>query len=433
MSAHRVPLTVWLPMLLSGCTATAFDGRIVDARGDDGGPLGDRGAHDLGDTAGTGDAVEPGSTNVVIPFAVNGEIPVTRIEAEEPRRMWEASIAASNGDPRPQTLGVNDLDQLFGSDCLQTIVTGGSAAGSMFTWYLTNTGFNYIWYMREFLADPDWGGSATWQLRQYNRMRFWYRPPDEIVQADPVGSSNFHVGTYLRGTDAPYSNQESDNGHFYHYYNIPPLGGGWAQVFIDPHPSHQRGDSGSVEHGWMVPGNPAFDAFSGSTTHNYFDLMTNFYVTERHQNSDYPSVSLVDGFELYHASDEHEDLDHVYQLWAGVDLSRTPVEIVIGWKRDKAEDDKTFHLKYAFSSFQANGGFANHGRDAPNGLGVDPPNVGGYNGVEYRVALGAGESQIDATDLDSVFFAIQHQDETVRFREIRIPLTSNGYPDIGAL
>lgn len=370
--------------------------------------------------------------SLVIPFVdAQGDILVTRTVGGTDRYMWEESDTDNSGDPRPQTLSVDQVNQLFGSECLQTVTTdGGSGPGAMFTRFLSNKGdaSNDIKYLREILADAEFGTPQVWSaFNHYNRLRFWYQPPPQILQSDPIGSTNFHVGTYLRALDGNTNSQETDNWHFYHYYNIPYLGGNWAQVLVDSHPSHQRGGRGANEQYNKTPANldPA-----NSAGRNYFDLLTQFYVTERNGHSSYPATCRIDGFEVYHDPNLDEDLDHIYSVWAGLHAGTD--EIKLGWKRDKTQDDKTFDVKYAFSSFWDNGGFAAHGNDAPGGQNLDPPNFAGYNGLEYSAVTGGSGAAIDVSGQDAVYLAVRHQDESTRFREIRVPLTAAGVPGIGA-
>lgn len=376
----------------------------------------------------------PASNDIInLPLTVGGIIPVTRMEGgSTPRYMWEVREADNSGDPRPQTLSVNTTDQLFGSDCLQVITdsTAGNA-GSMFVNYLNNFGENVndIRYIRETLENASFGGVADqWTLKRYNKMRIWYKPPPELVKNPTLGNTNFHVGTFLRQIGDSYTSAQT-GGHWYHYFNIEQLDGNWAQIIVDSHPSHiNTGASGTDEHGNLAPGNPKFDAFNGSDAHNYFDLLTQIYATERNANSAYPSTSLIGGVQFYHDSNTDEDLDHIYSIWGGVKASTN--EVIVGWKRDKNEDDKTFNVRYSFSRFEDNGGWSS-GIDAPNGQSIDPPHLGGYNGVEYRCVLGAGVGEINATGQDVLFIAIKHQDETTRYREVAIPLTTAGYAQVG--
>jgi len=285
------------------------------------------------------------STSLTIPLTIEGSIPQTRLEGgSTPRYMWEASSSNADGDSRAQTLSIDMSENIFGDSCFKTIVTeSADDAGSMFTWYFTNIGTsaNNIQYMREFLETEEFGNNQTWPaLDTINRLRFWYQPTSEMDIADPIGNTNFHVGVDLRATDSNGLSQESDNWHFYHYYNIPYLGGNWAQMIVDNHPSHQRSASGTTEHGAKGPSN--LDP-TNSPGYGYFDLMTNFYVTERYPHDAYPTTSYVDGFEVYADPNGDEDIDHIYALWGGIDA--TTNEIVVGWKRDKTEDDKTFEVK----------------------------------------------------------------------------------------
>ena len=174
-----------------------------------------------------------------------------------------------------------------------------------------------------------------------------------------------------------------------------------------------------------------FDASNldpATSDHNYFDLMTNHYFNDRYGVSSYPSTFKIDGVEVYEDANTNEDVNHIYNLWAGVHA--TDNDIYIGWCRLKTEDSKTFAVKYAFSSFHANGGFSSHGTSAPSGSAVAPLGTAGYNIVQYINALGAGAGEINITGEDAIYMAIQHQDEATLFREIRVPLTTAGYSGV---
>jgi len=323
------------------------------------------------------------------------------------RYLWEHDDDDSAGNLREGTLSLNTTESLFGSQSLQDDVTSGGAAGSMFINFYNNKGaVSNDWnYLREHVNYTT--------LKTYNRMRYWVKVPPTIVKKSPIGSANWHTGIYLRNTSTTRTNNESDNWHFYHYANLEYTGN-WQQIIIDPHPDHQRGESGAQEQGIQ-------DETTLETGYDYFDLATYFYVTNKEGLSLYPGTFLLDGFEIYEETAD-EDINHIYSL-TGV-RSNITGEVIVSWRRLKPENDKTFDVKYAFDSFYGNGGWT-YGFNAPAGQNIDPQNLDGYNGVEYRT------NAIDITGQDAIYIAIKHQDEAVRFREIRIPLTSAGYPGIG--
>ncbi len=335
-------------------------------------------------------------------------IPVVRNESGVDRYLWEAVQHSSGGDFRPGYLSLNTEDPLYGAQDLKfTSTSAGPDETGMFVRYYNNwtdTSTNNWRYVRETVGYTD--------LNTYNRMRVWVKLPSSTIKSSRVGNTNFHIGTYLRNGDTSTHKSESDNWHFYHYYNLEYTNN-WQQIIVDPHPNHQRGASGSTEHGVIIEPDVA-----SSPGHNYFDLMTYFYFNLKHYSHSGGGEFNFDNVELYEEPYD-EDIDHIYSL-TGV-LSKVTDEIIVYWKRDKTEDTKTFDVKYSFTSFYDNGGWS-HGDIAPNGKGLEPPNTGGYNGVEWR------SDQIDIAGKDAIYIAIKHQDETSRFRQIRIPLTAEGYP-----
>jgi len=203
------------------------------------------------------------------------------------------------------------------------------------------------------------------------------------------------------------------------YYNLGHEGENWQQVIVDAHPNHQRSASGNLEHAMIKEPFPSTDP--GKT---YFDTMTYFYFHHKHSPTTFPAVFYFDGVEFYHDPND-EDVEQIYSLH-GVYNTET-AETVVGWKRNKNTSTKSFDVRYAETSFHTADTFINHGSPAPGGTGILPysstaPN--GYNGIEYR-------GLIDVTGKDFIYVAIKHEDSVSRFREIKIPVTSYGYPKIG--
>ncbi|MEJ2405989.1 MAG: hypothetical protein P8171_17150 [Candidatus Thiodiazotropha sp.] len=259
-------------------------------------------------------------------------------------------------------------------------------------------------YIRE---QESFEGKSGYQTNTYNRLRFWVKVPSTHVQAT-VKQTNFHFGTYIRNINENRGSAESDNGHYYHYYNLPALDGVWHQIIVDTHPSHQRGTSGSTEHGDMAY------PFSG-TAYNYFDLMTRFYFQIKTAPNEYPTSYYIDNLELYFDPNP-ENVDQIYSLHGS--YSEPDNTIVVGWVRDKTEDNINHEVRYAFSDIHSIGWDA--ATPAPDGV-ITPPGVGGYNGMEYKT------NQIDMSDSAKIYIAIKPENSSL-FRQIIIPKFSVAAP-----
>jgi len=353
--------------------------------------------------------------SLIIDDFENGN-PLVRPDATPPLNLWQWDTLDYQSNTRPGSGDITNELSLFGDYSYKGISeSGGESASSFQLVYYNNRNegaVNHWRYLRDVISN--------WQTDTINRIRFWVKFPAGVSQSSPVAAANIQFGTYLRDAAEPVTNNESDNLHFYHYYNLKREGSMWHQVIVDSHPNHQRGNSGSLELDTIYY--PLTDTDPGM---NYFDMLTWFYVKEM-VSGGMSGTTYFDGFEAY-TDPNDEDIEQIYSLH-GIYNDETG-EIVVGWKRNKNTSTKSFDVKYAYSSFHENGGFNQHGTPAPNGTGILPyidlePN--GYNGIEYR-------GVIDVTGRDYVYIAIKHQDSPTRFREIRIPVTTNGYPVIGGV
>ena len=346
-------------------------------------------------------------------------MPVVRPQVTPPDGdLWLATDYHINGTFQETTLSITQDDSVFGPNSLSLVrEEGDTPTSNMYQMIYYNNrsegNANNWHYLRELFP--------SWQNGKINRIRFWMKLPLNITRS-AIEQTNFHFGTYLRDSLTSRLSNESDNHHHYHYYNIGTEGSMWQQVIVDSHPSHQRSANGDTEQSTEYE--PMPDADPGL---NYFDLMTYFYLQQDTsvEPAAFPIEFLFDGFEMYEDPYD-EDIEQIYSL-TGVYNDVTD-EILVSWKRDKRTSSKTFDVRYAFTSFHKSGGFG-HGTAAPNGTGVQSglPDYEptGYNGVDYR------NGDINIVGKDFIFIAIQHEDSPIRFREIRIPLTTNGYPIIG--
>lgn len=253
-----------------------------------------------------------------------------------------------------------------------------------------------------------WTLGSPWAFNTYNRLKFWIKVPPGIQKASG-GDRNFDFGTYLRSQSAPTNSAESDNLHFYHWFNVPYTGQ-WHQVIVDNHPDHRRDDpaGGNDEQPVMI--NP-----TGEPGVNYFDAMTRVYVDFHLNPSSYPADFLFDGFELYNEI-RPENVDQIRAL-NGVYVPSTN-EIIVGWRRNKNDNTINHEVRYSFQDIFTIGW--NAATPAPNGL-VAPLGYGGYNGMEWStrsIALGTNKT---------IYIAIKPQNSTL-FHQIAIPLPADTAP-----
>lgn len=348
----------------------------------------------------SGEYIPP--TTLLIDSYEYATIPIVRTDGGTDYELWYHNDVA---EVPPGTCVTDTANALFGTYCLKNTVTGGTgdSLGTSVIFYNNNGGGTNNWrYLRDY--------PGFTELKKYNRMRFWAKFPSSKVRKNN-GSHNFHFGTYCRNTSTPYTSSESDNWHFYHYYDVG-YSDNWQQFIVDMHPNHQRSAGGGVEHGVKTDLETGYD---------YFDLMTWVYFEDKDALAA-DATFYFDKIELYEETFD-EDEDHIYSL-TGVKSNVVPNQIEVTWSRDKTEDSKTFDVKYAFTSFYENGGWS-HGTAAPAGTGISPMDIGGYNLVEYVTTA------IDLTGQDVIYIAVKHQDETTRFRQIAIPLTAAGYQTVG--
>ena len=354
-------------------------------------------------------------TSYVIDSFEYEDIPVSRPSQTPPGGdLWRNNQTDTDGVDRPATLATTLEEVLYGTRSMRLERLFGQSPQAFQLFLYNNFGG----------ATNDWQNvsdrAVGWQFNVVNRMRTWFKAPPQMTQSSNVANSNFHVGTYLRDSNEPKTEQETGNGHWYHYYNIGYEGEMWHQILVDSHPSHHRGASGNVEHPNITEPYPSVDP--GRT---YFDMMTYFYY--HHKNVDSamnPAVYYFDEVEFFVDTND-EDIEQIYAV-QGI-FNTITGEVVVGWKRNKVTSTKSFDVRIADSSFHAAGGFLTHGSPAPNGTGMLPNSTfspNGYNGMEYREVIApAGR--------DFIYVAIKHEDSPTRFREIRIPFTPAGYPIIG--
>ena len=273
----------------------------------------------------------------------------------------------------------------------------GTTTGNLYASFYPNNGA--IWrFMRELTQD-------AWTLNTYTRMRLWIRVPSQVGNgSSTAGNFNLQWATYYREPNGDATSAESGGNHFYHHFNIP-FTGRWHQVIMDTHPSHIRGGDGNIE--WGDRRYP----INGLTTHNYFDLMTRWYLDLQGRLGTFPADFYIDDIELVNeGNDALQNTTQVYSLH-GVYVPATN-RVLVGWSRHKDQNTTSHQVRYAFSDIFALG--FDNATLAPGG-NVLPPNTGGYNGMSYST------TGIDVAGQSNIYVAIRPQGATT-FRQIVIPL-----------
>lgn len=294
-----------------------------------------------------------------------------------------------------------DIVAVDGVQALRSVYPGGSNWQlALHTYTEQAPGFpsNGWQYTKAFTASP-------WVNNTYNRLRFRIKLPPGIFPRTG-GASNFEVGTFIRKTTDPITNQESDNRHYYHFYNFKTTGA-WETVIVDMHPNAQRqsanecsAPSGSGECGVL-----AYP--TGEAGFNYFDLLTHFYLDFPYNTGagfPVPATFLVSGVEFYKETNV-ENEDQVYSLHASLTTSG---QLSLGWQHKKFESS-SHEVRYAWSSIHASGW------NAATPLATVPaPNTGGYNGMDYN-----GSVPIAGHSGGTLYLAIKPVGTTL-FRQIAV-------------
>ncbi len=367
--------------------------------------------------------------------------------------------ADTSGDRRDGTAYISTANPLFGTRSMRIDVdtgqiNGGNGssgdAGSLFLSYYNQNNASEYSQLRDTVTG--------WQNKTYNMMRYWIWVPPSTVPAttsaseaaggmpythnagQPDGASNHDIGFYLRRPGTGTGEKETDNFKLYHYYNLDYVNN-WICVEVDTYPDAQRGDdeSDGDPGNWLYPmentfrGNAPYAGYTGDTqAESYFDMVTYWYISDRYGVSSYPSTWDIDGLEFY--TEDYNDVDfanikgvaHTFRKDAGNENT-----LWVQWGRNEnvSKSVGIYSVKYAYSSFYENGGFAAHGTSAPTSKSqqawdaVQGMNSGGHNKVHYQT------DQIPVFGQKYVYIAIKMNSQATAFREVRIPLTPAGYPN----
>ena len=311
-----------------------------------------------------------------------------------------------NQDPGEEEIGtesITTLDQFVGERSFRIKLEGGAVYGDHRT---KDIGNNESYYTRELAIE----NGHTWNIDTLNRIRFFIKPPVGM-QISTTGQEDFYVGTYARRTDDNRVSDESDNGHWYHFYN-PQIEDKWNICIWDFHPNTRRGASGNVEQGIIerpFPDEP-------NPLMNYLDLLTRFYFRSRGiLSSGYPANWFIDHITIYEDDIETEiALDTVYSLTGGYDdVTNT---FGVSWRRNK--DEQGDHEVRWFPTSIHTQGWAN--ANSTSGNIISPlSSGGGYNAMIYST------TEIDADGADYIYFAIKPlANADADFREIPVPVTN---------
>jgi hypothetical protein len=182
-------------------------------------------------------------------------------------------------------------------------------------------------------------GKAKWPAGM-NRMRLWAIAPAGARNTYPSGQENSQLGTYIRAPGS--TGMESDNGHYYHNYNLGgteyPAGLVW-QISVDTFPDHQRGNSGGMEVG---------DKSFPYPNCGYFDCMTTFYI-------DWPyagvpagnQLQFIDKITLYSGKEAADLMRNVRSFQSAYHAATNT--IYLGWSRRKDNSGLGYTVRYSYS------------------------------------------------------------------------------------
>jgi hypothetical protein len=317
------------------------------------------------------------------------------VQPTYPRYLWSISEGVGTG---PTTLAKNEKHD--GAQSIKSVFTGGDWQWHVYTYTEGLSGFSNDWqFVRKFVKNP-----STWQLGKVNRLKFWIKLPPGIV-AYKDGEPNFHFGTFIRCSTC--TGDESDNGHFYHYYNLETTGQ-WEQIIVDTIPDHQRSGNANLDQPdrLFVTNEPNF---------TYFDAMVRFYLDIPWNQGGVPlnSAFYMDGFQFY-VETNPENIEQIRSMHASYDpvLNR----VAVGWNRKKSETTVKHEVRYAFTDIFQSGWDA--ATPAPSGTITPPSTETGYNAMWWS------STAIPLAGKTNLYVAIKPQNSN-RFRQIVIPLTGS--------
>lgn len=316
------------------------------------------------------------------------------------RTLWSVFTDTSRGGA-PQAVPTLSTDQaVSGVKSLKVTATGpgGSDPSILYVQlqpYYQNAG-GWQFMHQQIVA-------GTWKLGTFNRARIRIKIPNVpgVAGLSRSGGFNFNIGTYLADPDdGQRVGGETNNNHYYHFYNLPVLGT-WHELIWDTHPNHLRGNSGSTELGDRQA-SPL-----GQAGWWYHDHVTRFYMQMAGTAASYPVSTYIDAITFFTAPPD-ENIQQVYGLnWT---YQPSTNYLYVGWMRRKEQESTNHEVRYAFSSIRALG----WNNATPWGT-VSPMGSSGYNSmfIESNTLPLVGQTE--------VFVGIRPVGATT-FREVRIAL-----------
>jgi hypothetical protein len=255
-------------------------------------------------------------------------------------------ITGNLGYSNPPTVSGNVLTATLGSP------DGGASKHQLYFRANDDAG-SFSWhFIRSAIESGSFINNAT------NRLRFHVKTPSGYSHSTS-GFAPIHVGTYLHHEDdddeAGMSGSDDDNMHFYHYFNVPG-DGLWWQCILDTFPDHQRGASGSTEHGdWEFP---------ESVNHTYHSCMTSFYWDYLESRSP-GDITQFKAFTMFTESVDAGTMRQVRSLAGAFDPDTNTVKM--GWNRRKDQPNHEYTIRWAHAPFASfSGGTLVGAINAPN-------------------------------------------------------------------
>jgi hypothetical protein len=233
-------------------------------------------------------------------------------------------------------------------------------------WFRNNDGS--LWRFIRYCIE-----SGTFSHTTTNRIRLHVKAPPGHVNDPSGGWAPIQIGTYLHegsATNDGLSGSDDNNWHFYHFANIPG-DGLWWQVIIDTYPDHQRGSSGSTEHGNKE--------FVDTGSFNYFSMMNAFY-WDYLQEVPYGDASQFASCTMFSETVADSVMRQIRTLAGTFDPATNTVKL--GWNRRKDQPGHQYTIRWAHAPFVTFSGGTLVGT-------ISAPNTADYNTVYTTFTNGA--------------------------------------------
>lgn len=337
----------------------------------------------------------------------DGEPPfyITRPSQAQPqyRDLWSQYApdvegqATLESDATETFNGLPVIKQTMGND-----LTNEGAMPAPYFQFLPRTAAGGSMFARTALAQ--YMNRGEWEFNKYNRLELYVKVPPETHYTRPnIRQEGFYIGTYWADyvSGNPADDEAGSGWHGYHYFNLRP--GCWHRLQMEHHPSHLRvpiGDAG------VDVGNMQYPT-DGDTEHNYFDLMTRFYMRQRQSAIAATGAVFKWGPFKFYEELNVEDEENVYNISGGYDPATNTLDL-----RWCCRKDNTANHEVCYSFFNIH----QIGFDNAIQLGeVARTSTGGYNGMHYET------NAINVTGQNKIYFGIRKVGETL-FKQMLIPL-----------